>query len=64
MREGVEFAKKYGAKIYVTTNIFAHNENMDGLEEYLQDIESAGVTGIIVADPLIIETCRTSCTET
>ncbi|MGA3601059.1 peptidase U32 family protein [Lysinibacillus agricola] len=60
MREGVEFANKYGAKIYVTTNIFAHNENMDGLEQYLKDIESAGVTGIIVADPLIIETCRTA----
>lgn len=60
MREGVEFANKYGAKIYVTTNIFAHNENMDGLEQYLKDIESAGVTGIIVADPLIIETCRQS----
>lgn len=59
MREGVEFANRYGAKIYVTTNIFAHNENMDGLEEYLQGIEDAGVTGIIVADPLIIETCRT-----
>ncbi|PZX07137.1 putative protease [Psychrobacillus insolitus] len=58
MREGVEFAKQYGAKIYVTTNIFAHNENMDGLEEYLEAIESAGVTGIIVADPLIIETCK------
>ena len=60
MRLGVEFANCYGAKIYVTTNIFAHNENMDGLEEYLQAIESAGVTGIIVADPLIIETCRNS----
>ncbi|WP_277584515.1 peptidase U32 family protein [Psychrobacillus antarcticus] len=59
MREGVEFATQYGAKVYVTTNIFAHNENMDGLEEYLQAVESAGVTGIIVADPLIIETCRT-----
>ena len=59
MREGVEFASSYGAKVYVTTNIFAHNENMDGLEEYLQGIESAGITGIIVADPLIIETCRT-----
>lgn len=58
MREGVEFANKYDAKIYVTTNIFAHNENMDGLIEYLQAIEGAGVTGIIVADPLIIETCR------
>jgi putative protease len=58
MAEGVQFANKYGAKIYVTTNIFAHNENMEGLEEYLKGIERAGVTGIIVADPLIIETCR------
>lgn len=58
MKEGVEFAKKYGAKIYVTTNIFAHNENIDGLEEYLMGLQEAGVAGIIVADPLIIETCR------
>ena len=64
MREGVEFASRYGAKVYVTTNIFAHNENMDGLEEYLQAVESTGVTGIIVADPLIIETCRTCSTQT
>ncbi|WP_099352175.1 peptidase U32 family protein [Fredinandcohnia onubensis] len=56
--EGVEFAKKYGAKIYVTTNIFAHNENIDGLDEYLIGLENAGVSGIIVADPLIIETCK------
>lgn len=58
MREGVEFANKYGAKIYVTTNIFAHNENMEGLEEYLGQLQEVGVTGIIVADPLIIETCK------
>lgn len=58
MRQAVEFATPYGAKIYVTTNIFAHNENMYGLADYLKNIESAGVTGIIVADPLIIETCR------
>ncbi|MDQ0224778.1 peptidase U32 family protein [Metabacillus niabensis] len=56
--EGVQFAKKYGAHIYVTTNIYAHNENIDGLDEYLIALEGAGVTGIIVADPLIIETCR------
>ncbi|RKL68597.1 collagenase-like protease [Salipaludibacillus neizhouensis] len=58
MAEGVQFAKKYGAHIYVTTNIFAHNENMDGLEEYLIDLERVGIHGIIVADPLIIETCK------
>jgi len=58
MKEGVEFAKLYNAKIYVTTNIFAHNENIDGLEEYLLGLKEAGIHGIIVADPLIIETCR------
>lgn len=58
MAEGVRFAQKYGAKIYVTTNIFAHNENMDGLEDYLIGLQNAGVAGIIVADPLIIETCK------
>lgn len=58
MKEGVEYANKYGAKIYVTTNIFAHNENIDGLEEYMLGLKEAGVHGIIVADPLIIETCR------
>ena len=37
IREGVEFAKEYGSKIYITTNIIAHNENMEGLEsEYIR----------------------------
>lgn len=58
MREGVEFANRYGAKVYVTTNIFAHNENMDGVEEYLRSLQDIGITGIIVADPYIIETCK------
>jgi putative protease len=58
MKEGVEFARNYGAKIYVTTNIFAHNENIDGIEEYIMGLKEAGIAGIIVADPLIIETCR------
>jgi len=58
MAEGVQFANQYGARIYVTTNIFAHNENIDGLEEYLEGLQEAGVAGIIVADPLIIETAR------
>ena len=58
IKEGVTFAQQYGAKIYVTTNIIAHDENIAGLDEYLKNLESAGATGIIVADPLIIETCK------
>ncbi|WP_414046223.1 peptidase U32 family protein [Macrococcus equi] len=58
IKEGVDFADKYGAKIYVTTNIIAHDENIDGVEDYLKALDSTGATGIIVADPLIIETCK------
>ncbi|RNA68775.1 peptidase U32 family protein [Alteribacter keqinensis] len=58
MAEGVAYADKFNARIYVTTNIFAHNENMDGLEGYLKELERVGISGIIVADPLIIETCK------
>ncbi|MDU0421693.1 MULTISPECIES: peptidase U32 family protein [Staphylococcus] len=58
IKEGVEFANQYNAKIYVTTNIIAHDENIKGLENYLIELEKTGATGIIVADPLIIETCK------
>ncbi|WP_234340215.1 peptidase U32 family protein [Gorillibacterium timonense] len=58
MKEAVEFAKPYGARIFVTTNIIAHNEDIAGVEEYLRGLEEAGISAIIVADPMIIETCR------
>ncbi|WP_426448568.1 peptidase U32 family protein [Paenibacillus sp. S-38] len=58
MREGVEFAEKYGAKVFVATNIYAHNEDIEGIEAYLKGIQDAGVHAIIVADPVIIETCK------
>lgn len=58
IKEGVEFANQYNAKIYVTTNIIAHDENIKGLKNYLIELEKTGATGIIVADPLIIETCK------
>ena len=44
MKEGVEFAKKYGAKVYVTTNIFAHNENMDGIRGIHPWLKRCGCT--------------------
>lgn len=58
MREGVEFAKRYGAKVFVATNIYAHNEDIEGLEEYLRGLQEVGIAAIIVADPIIIETAK------
>lgn len=58
MKEGVEFAKQYGAKVFVATNIYAHNEDIAGLEQYLRALEEAGIAAIIAADPIIIETAQ------
>ncbi|MFD0714035.1 U32 family peptidase [Paenibacillus sp. GCM10027626] len=58
MKEGVEFAKRYGAKVFVATNIYAHNEDIEGLEEYLRNLQEAGIAAVIAADPLIIETAQ------
>ena len=43
MREMVEFAHARGKKVYVTVNIFAHNDDLKGLPEYLKKVESIGV---------------------
>lgn len=58
MKEGVEFARRYGAKVFVATNIYAHNEDLAGLEAYLRSLEEAGIAAIIAADPAIIETAQ------
>ncbi len=55
MREGVEFAAKYGAKVFVATNIYAHQEDLDGIADYLRELEKAGIAAIIAADPAIVE---------
>lgn len=58
MREGVVYAKKHGAKVFVATNIFAHNEDLPGLKDYLSELDRIGIDAIIVADPAIIETAK------
>lgn len=56
--EGVKFANKYGAKIHVTCNILPHEEDFEGLKEYLQDLERVGVTAIIVASYSIMKLAK------
>lgn len=54
IKEGVEFAKQYGAHIHVTCNIILHQDNLEGIEDYLKKLDEIGVTAIIVADPYIM----------
>ena len=54
IKEACEYAHKLNKKVYVTVNIVFHNEDIDGLKEYLFDLERCGVDAIIVSDPLVI----------
>lgn len=56
--EACEFAKKYNAKIYVTMNIIPHDEDFSELEEYLLELEKAGVWGIIVSSLYIASVAK------
>lgn len=56
--EGVRFANEHGAKIHVTVNMLPHEEDLDGLEEYLIELENIGVTAVICASPYIAMTAK------
>ena len=40
MAEGIAFAHARGVKVYVTTNILAHNYDLDGAREYLTELQN------------------------
>ena len=37
MKKGVEFAHAHGVKVHVTVNILAHNDDLEGVAEYLKE---------------------------
>ena len=58
IKEGVEFAKQYGAKVYVTVNMIPHDEDFREVEKYFKSLEEAGVSAIIVASIHLMKLCK------
>ena len=54
MKEGLEYAHSRGKRCYLTVNIFAHNEDIKPLENFLNDIRDFGFDGYLVSDPGIL----------
>lgn len=63
MAEGVVFAKEHGARVYVTSNIIAHENDFENYIEYVQKLEQIGISGIIVADPSYIKLTKENTTN-
>ena len=51
MKEGVEFAHNRGVKVYVTANILAHNDDLEGVEQYFEELKSVKPDALIISDP-------------
>ena len=60
IKEGCDFAHKLNKKVYLTLNIVFHNEDMDGVEEYIKEVVDAGIDAFIVSDPFIISHIKTN----
>ncbi|HBD64050.1 MAG TPA: peptidase U32, partial [Clostridiales bacterium] len=55
LEEGVEYCHKHGRKANITVNIFPHNDDLIGVEEYLKYLSKIGADALIVADPGLID---------
>ncbi|MFU8818807.1 MAG: peptidase U32 family protein [Desulfurivibrio sp.] len=58
LREAVLFAHGAGVRVYVAINIFAHQRDFAGLEDYLRFLREIAVDGLIIADPGILAVAR------
>ena len=56
--QAVNYAHQHKVKVYTTVNIFAHNQDLTGLPEYLRSLQDAKVDGLIISDPGIFLTAK------
>ena len=66
MAEGIAFAHARGVKVYVTTNILAHNYDLDGAREYLTELQNMKPDrpdALIIADPAIFTIAGEVCPD-
>lgn len=54
MIEALNYVHERGKKAYLTVNIFAHNDDIEPLQKYFNDIKNLGIDAYIVSDPGII----------
>lgn len=63
MREGIEFAHAHGVKVYVTSNIFAHNADLENAARYFEKLKELRPDAVLIADPGMFEVCRRTAPE-
>ncbi|MBQ8951859.1 MAG: U32 family peptidase [Eubacterium sp.] len=58
MKSAVAYAHAHNVKVYVTVNVFAHNEDIEGIKAYFKDIRDIGIDAVLIADPGVFSLAR------
>lgn len=58
IKEATDYAHQLGKKIYVTVNIVFHNDNLNGLEDYLKSLDKIGIDAIIASDIVVFQIAK------
>ena len=54
LKELCDFARLYGAKVYVTVNIVFHDSDFKGIKEYIKYLNDIGVSAVIISSLILI----------
>lgn len=63
MAEGIQFAHAHGVKVYVTANILAHNNDLEGAKVYFQELKEMKPDALIISDPGMYTLAEQICPE-
>ena len=55
IKEACDFAHSLGKRVYLTLNIVFHNEDINGVYDYIKDVVEAGIDAFIVSDLFLVK---------
>ncbi|MDI9493408.1 MAG: U32 family peptidase [Bacillota bacterium] len=58
LAEGLDYAHNKGKKVYITLNIFAHNEDLPDFYAYMDEIKDLPIDAFLISDPGILQWMR------
>ena len=58
LKEGIDFAHAHGVRVYVTSNILAHNQDLEGVREYFKELKVIQPDALIISDPGVFDIAR------
>ncbi len=58
MKQGIDYAHERNKKVYITVNITAHNEDLQGVRDYISELKDLKPDALIISDPGVFDIAR------